>query len=194
MKRDPIVEQRITDVTRRMNSDWLTWGLWPTLGCVLLVVAITRGHGPSKAINEEILLRSFQAVLAVSALLFLIAFWLDGHWTNADKLGARIWLAAGGARFTPTSSQLAAQDALAFQSILASVKTLTLTGCAIGIAAVIGALAGLGFGHAAQLLVMAAAYQLFVLSRHPWYTELLQLAADGELIPSTPVPDKRQTA
>ena len=136
-------------------------------------------------------MRSFQAVLAVSALLFLIAFWLDGHWTNADKLGTRIWLAAGGARFTPTSTQLASQDALAFQSILTSVKTLTLTGCAIGIAAVIGGLAGLGFAHAAQLLVMAAAYQTFVLSRHPYYTELLQLAADGELVPATPVSNKR---
>ena len=184
MKRDPTVEKRIDEVTRRMSSDWLTWGLWPTLGCALLVLAITRGHGPGHAINEELLLRSFQAVLAVSALLFLIAFWLDGHWTNAEKLATRIWLAAGGARFDPIPTQLAAQDALAFQSILTSVKTLTLTGCVIGIAAVIGAVAGLGFPHAAQLLVMAAAYQIFVMSRHPWYAELLQLAADGELKPS----------
>jgi hypothetical protein len=179
-----------------MSSDWINWGLWPTIGCALLVLVITRGAGPGhgRPVNEEILMRGFQGVLAVSALLFLVAFWLDGHWTNVEKLSTRIWLAAGGARFTPTSSQLAAQDNLAFESILASVKTLTLTGCAIGVAAIIGSLAGLGFAHSAQLIVMAAAYQVFVLSRHPYYAELLQMAADGELIPTTPVPSKRQTA
>jgi hypothetical protein len=192
MKRDTAAQQRVDAVNQRMARDWRNWGLMPLAACAILVLAITHGAGPNPEANDEILQRSFQAVLAVSAILFLVAFWLDGRWTNAENLAKRIWLAAGGDRFTPTSTQLAAQDALAFANTLNSVKTLTFTGCAIGIAAVIGSLFGLGFAHGLQLLLMAVSYQLFVLSRHPYYSEILQLAASGELVVTAPEPEKRK--
>ena len=78
-------------------------------------------------------------------------------------------------------SQLAAGAELAFASIHRSVSILTAIGLLTGLIALVAVVSGLALAYGLQLLVLAATYQLFVFSRHPYYDEVLEAALDGKL-------------
>lgn len=176
-----------------LRNTWLKWGVGPlAVGAVLLLVATAAAASPDR-MSERALEIRFQVVLAIGAGLFLIGFSLDSHWTNAQKLARRIARAAGlpdlkaveelKKRSTrKLNESLAAQSQVAADSILASTLALTIIGGAIVATAVLAAAAGLGFAYSAMLWLLAAEYQLFVLSRHPYYKELLQAAEAGDLV------------
>lgn len=166
------------------------------VGMVLLLLATAAAASPDR-MSERALEIRFQVVLAIGAGLFLIGFSLDSHWTNAQKLARRIARAAGlpdlkaveelKKRSTrKLTESLASQSQVAADSILASTLALTIIGGAIAATAVLAAAAGLGFAYAVMLWLLAAEYQLFVLSRHPYYKELLQAAEAGDLVAMDP--------
>ena len=165
-----------------MQRGWLTWGLGPLVASAMLMLMGSAVWASSGEVDEHTLERGFQAVLAVCASLFLTGFWLDGRWTNSERIAGRIWQAAGGERFVPTRAQLAGQADIAFKSITTSATMLTIIGGAIAAAAVISVWAGLGPGEGTQLILLGLAYQVFVLSRHPYYAEVLTAAVRGELV------------
>jgi hypothetical protein len=180
-KTDEAVDQ-VAQVRTSMFRMWMMGGLLPLLVCGMLTLAVSVAWAKPLNADEHNIERGFQAVLAICSALFLTGFWLDGKWTNSERLARRIWRAAGGEQFSPSRSQLAAQAEIAFRTVSTSASALTLIGAAMAVAAVISAGAGLRMGEAAQILLLGLGYQLFVLSRHPYYDELLTTAARGELV------------
>jgi len=122
-----------------------------------------------------------EAVMAVSALLFFVGFSLDGRWTDDERIGARILRAAVGGKFRPTRDQLASHAEKAFYAVNRSVTMLTVMGLAMALLAVAAVVIGLPLLNAGQLLGLAAIFQLFVFSRHSYYSDLVYAAISGEL-------------
>jgi hypothetical protein len=188
------------EVKRRMVHVWLTWGLLPLAASIVLTLLVNAlvSNGPEMtAMHLE---RRFQFILALGAGLFLIAFSLDSNWTNAQKLAQKIDSAAGldapGPGGKPRkrpegrSLELALTPFanIVIESILASVQALALAGAGIAVCAILAAAARLGLGYSIMLLILAASYQLFVLSRHTYYREVMQTALEGRLVY---VPDEK---
>lgn len=184
---------KIDEFNARLRATWLKWGLIPlAVGIVLTLMACAAAPSPDRFTDRALELR-FQIVLAIGAGLFLVAFSLDNHWTNAQKLARRIAAAAGvpAADATPDglktrgrklSDVLATRADIASEHILTSTQALTIIGAGIVAVAILAGAAGLGFSYASMLLLLAAFYQLFVLSRHPYYKEVLLAAEAGELV------------
>jgi len=182
MKRAFSTTSAVAEAKRRMQRVWFTWGVGPLgMAAVLMLIGSEVSASPAD-VDEHTLERGFQAVFAVCASLFLTGFWLDGRWTNSERIATRIWQAAGGEKFVPTRSQLAANAEIAFRSITTSARMLTAIGGAIAVSAVISVWAGLGIGEGIQLILLGLAYQVFVLSRHPYYSEIMTAAVQGELV------------
>jgi hypothetical protein len=184
----------------RMVRVWLTWGILPLAASIvitLLVNALMSGGAEMTAMHME---RRFQFILAIGAGLFLIAFSLDSNWTNAQKMAKKIDAAAGldapGPGGKPKKRPegrtleltLAPFANIVIDSILASVQALALAGAGIAACAILAAAARLGLGYSVMLLILAASYQLFVLSRHTYYREVMQTALEGKLVC---VPDEK---
>jgi hypothetical protein len=182
MKKTLDMDPRVEAFGQSAQRTWLMWGLLPLGAACLLLLVVSEAFAATSSVDEHILERGFQAVLAVCACLFLTGFWLDGRWTNSERLAKRVWQAAGGGSFAPSRSQLAAQADIVFRTVSSSNKTLTIIGTAIAVSAVISVWAGLGLGGGVQILIVGLSYQLFLLSRRPYYEELLSAAARGELV------------
>jgi len=174
----------------RMRQTWLVWGLVPWAGAFVLTLFVASFAHADTRLSEMALERRFQVLLAFAAGLFLLGFSLDSHWTNAQKLARRLLLAAGlkpdrKGRFPKLSlrqrQELFRHNELVYHSLLSSVWALTIIGTAIAAIAVLAAAARLGLAYAAMLLIVAAAYQLFVFSRHAYYKEVITAAAQGTL-------------
>lgn len=201
-------EDALEQFAAELRNTWLKWGLLPlAAGIVLTLMAVSLAASPERFTERALELR-FQIVLALGAGLFLIGFSLDSHWTNAQKLARRIARAAG-LQATPAETEelkkksgrrlaetLQGQAQIAADSIMTSTLALTIIGGAVVVTAILAAAAGLGLGSALLLLLLAAEYQFFVYSRHPYYKELLAAARAGELTvqdPKTPLPSKDAT-
>lgn len=182
MKRTSDADQRVLDVRRQIQRAWFMGGIVPLAVSAMLMLAVSAVWASPTSADEHTVERGFQAVLAVCAGLFLIGFWLDGRWTDSARIASRIRHAAGGDEFTPSRSQLAAQADVALKTVTSSVNALTAIGAAIAAAAVISVWAGLGVGDGVQLILLGLCYQLFVISRHPYYEELVTAAVQGELV------------
>ena len=191
MGQAPLSEQ--DGLRRILMGRWIWTGLLPLLVCgvVVLLVATVAPGGPIHGKQQTRL--AFEVVLGVGAALFLAAFYIDGHWTNAERIAQRIYTAAGGDRERAASSwahsarhraQLQEQAVLALTTIAASANAMTIMGGAIGLVAIVTVLMGLTLGHAAQLLLLGLFYQLFLLSRHPYYERVADAALRGELLPA----------
>ncbi len=173
---------KVLEARQQMQRAWLMWGIGPLVVAAVLMLTVSAVWASPSTVDEHVLERGFQAVLALCAGLFLIGFWLDGRWTNSERTALRIRQAAGGDEFVPTRSQLATQAEVAFKSIATSANMLTAIGGAIAVSAVISVWAGLGVAEGTQLILLGLAYQVFVLSRHPYYEEILTAAVQGELV------------
>jgi hypothetical protein len=120
--------------------------------------------------------------MAAGAALFLIGFWLDGRWTEAQRLARLVSRAASVEGKRPSKAQLSEQAYVVMYSLMLSTKALTVVGLLIGLAAVLAAVAGLSFNYSLQLLLLALAFQLFIYSRHPYYREVMLAALQGDLV------------
>lgn len=176
-------QTRVIQARDKMMRTWLMWGMLPLVASALLTFTISVAWAkPLQGVDVHNIERGFQAVLAICASLFLAGFWLDGKWTNSERIAQRIWKAAGGGQFSPTRAQLAAHSDIAFKTIGSSVNALTFMGAAMAVAAVVAVWAGLGIAEGAQVLLLGLAYQFFVFSRQPYYEEVLEAASRGELV------------
>ncbi len=180
MKKTPDVDPRVAAMRARTQRLWLMGGIVPLAVATVLMLAVTAVWASPSQADEHTVQRGFQAVLAVCAGLFLTGFWLDGKWTS--NIAARVWRAAGGDEFTPTSSQLAAQADIAVNTITASLRALAIIGAGIAASAVVSVWAGLSIGDGFQLILLGLSYQLFVLSRCAHYDDVVTAAVAGELV------------
>ena len=169
-------------VNRQLSVMWIRWGLVPLGGALLLLVIMSVLRRAVEPPQPEQLALGFKAVMAIGGALFLLGFWLDGRWTEAQRVARMIWVASGGNGFKPPKRDLIEHADLAMDSLMLSTKALTVIGLLIGLAAVLGAFAGLKFGYSIQLLLLALAFQLFIYSRHPYYRELMEAALRGDLV------------
>jgi hypothetical protein len=175
--------ETIQQVNRQLRHMWVVWGLVPLGVAFALMVILSIVHPAKEAALPEQLALGFKGVMAAGAALFLIGFWLDGRWTEAQRLARLVYQqAAGGGSRKPSKAQLAEQAYLIMNSLALSTKALTVIGLLIGLAAVLGAAAGLKFDYSAQLLLLALAFQLFIYSRHPYYREVMLAALQGDLV------------
>ncbi len=182
MRPDHPYYETIQQVNRQLRHMWVNWGLVP-LGLAFILMALVSVLRPVKGAAEpEQLALGFKGVMAAGAALFLMGFWLDGRWTEAQRLARMVYQAAGGNGFRPSKAHLALQADRIMDSLMLSTKALTVIGLLIGLAAVLGAAAGLRFGYSIQILLLALAFQLFIYSRHPYYREVMLAALNGELV------------
>ena len=186
MNTDPGQEEKWQALRRRLSYIWVVWGLFPLgiMFVLMLALASPEASANTSTTDQQESLRTerrTQAVLAVSALLFFVGFTLDGRWTDAERVGRRTLRAAGGDDFKPTRSQLATHADVALDAVNRSVNMLTAIGLVMAVLAVVGVAAILPLVSGLHLLVLAAIFQLFVVSRHPYYSELVEAAISGEL-------------
>lgn len=174
--------ETIQQVNRQLRHMWVHWGLLPLGGAFVLMIVMSHLRPAEQVTQPEQLALGFKGVMAAGAALFLIGFWLDGRWTETQRLARMVYRAAGGDRFKPSKLQLAQQADLIMDSLMLSTKALTVIGLLIGLAAVLGAAAGLKLGFSLQILLLALAFQLFIYSRHPYYREVMLAALQGELV------------
>jgi hypothetical protein len=185
-------QEQIESLHEHLMRRWVTWGIAPLLACALIAgaAALWAPEGPIEGKQQTRL--AFEIVFGVAAAVFLAAFYIDGHWTNSQRLAQKIYDAAGGNEDrNPTSwaqsgahrSALREEAGIALDSIRASADAITLMGGTIGLVAIVSVLMGLPGAHAVQILIMGACYQLFIYSRHPHYIEVAEEALDGRLLP-----------
>lgn len=190
-------ETELEELHHHLITRWVLWGLVPLAICLAgtLVAYATTGPGPVEGKQAERL--AFEIVLGIGAALFLTAFYVDGHWTAAERIARRIYTAAGGDPERQPSSwvqsarrrgQLQEQAAIAFNTIKASADAMTLMGSGIGLMAIVAVVMGLGLGQGIQMLLLGLFYQLFIFSRHPYYERVADAAFRGELLP----PDREE--
>lgn len=175
--------EHVTNVSHRLLDTWLKWGLLPLGGAVVLAFFAGAVSMNGLAFSERQAELAFQALLAISAALFLAGFGLDSKWTNSQKLARRIHFAAeNDGKHATDAFTRAAYKGIVSDSIMSSSVALAIIGWGIALTGVLAAGAGLGVASALLLLVLALEYQLFVFSRHPYYSAILTTAENGELV------------
>ncbi|MGC9319380.1 MAG: hypothetical protein ACP5KN_15210 [Armatimonadota bacterium] len=185
--------EEIEDLREHLMRRWITWGILPMCVCATLALAALAWGPPGIIAGKQQTRLAFEIVLGAGAAVFLAGFYIDGHWTSADRLGRRIFKAAGGepdeesprdwAKYSSHRSALRSNADIALNSIRASADAITLMGAAIGLVAIVAVLVGLPGEHVVQILLLGLFYQLFVYSRHPYYIRLAEAALGGELLP-----------
>ncbi len=197
MKLGPIQEEKWLALRHRLGYIWVVWGLFPLgiMFVLMLVVASPEANADAGTVKQQERLvteRRAQAVLAVSALLFFIGVSRDGRWTAAARVGRRILRAAGGDEFKPTRIQLGAHAQLAFGAVHRAVILLTVVGLVMSVLALVAVFARLPLVNGLHLLALAGVFQVFVVSRHPYYGELAEAALGGELVEPDDEDDKKK--
>ncbi len=211
-----------SEPTRRLRVDlgraWLIWSCMPLAGMVLALLATTAVYASQPVLSIKRAEDSFYQFLAISAIVFLFTFTIDGHWTNPKRLAESIRrlagdedsklaklmaeekIEAGVARKTGTRDKLerimeqvrSVRAEIASHAVLTSSTALGLLGHAIGFAAIMCMVAGAGRSLSFLLLSVAVSYQLFLFSRHPYYERIVEAAYAGELEAEESPKDKRK--
>ena len=192
MKTSPPTNEIKLRVTRQsLRRTWLTWGLLPLGVFLVLTILVDAAQAADFSQPPRQAEINFQALFALAAMLFLVAFTVDSHWTSAQRLAKRMvqLIEDTGGRVRPTS--LVEHAPVVFKSIYASSRALTMVGVVVGVFSVLSAAAGLGIFYSLLMLTLAAEYQLFVLSRHPYYMELMDAAAEGKLLVELDTEDEK---
>ncbi len=183
---NPSQEKKWLQSQQRLSNIWLFWGLFPVGVVIVLMLALA---GPAASANTAgatqqehlVIKRRAEAVMAVAALFFFAGFSLDGRWTDDERIGGRILRAAGADQFRPTRDQNASQAETAFRAVNLSVTMLTGLVLAMVLLVLVAVVIGLPLVNALYVLVLAAIFQVFVFSRHPYYSDLIYAAISGEL-------------
>lgn len=181
MTADQKLEIKLKTARRNLRKTWLTWGLLPLAVSLILVMAADSVYAASALVHEDVLDTNFHAIFAITALLFLVAFTLDGHWTNRHRLAERILRAVEADNRRPKADTLADYASIVYTSVWVSSNVQVIAGIATAVCAVIAAGMGLGISHALIILSIAASFQIYVLSRHPHYMRIMEDAGSGQL-------------
>jgi len=180
------------DVTRKLRVQlrrtWLVWSCVPLVAVLVGLAATTAVYASQPVLSEKRAEDSFYALLAISALVFLLAFSIDGHWTSPKRIADRIRKRLESAPAASDDSGGPGQEGVgetratvACEAILGSSSALGLMGHAIGLAAVLCVVGGAGTVYAYLLLAVAVSYQLYLFSRHPYYEQVVEAAYADEL-------------
>lgn len=179
------------DTTRKLRVDlrrtWLLWSCVPLVGVLIGLAATTAACASQPVLSPKRAEDSFYSLLAISALVFLFAFTIDGHWTNPKGVASRLRKRLGEAATMPAGADPAAAQAaedraaIASSIALGSSSSLALMGHVIGLIAILCILSGAGPVNAYLLLAVAVSYQLYLFSRHPYYEQVVEAAFAGEL-------------
>ncbi len=182
----PTNEIKLRVTRQSLRQTWLRWGLLPLLILLVLTIAVDAAQASDVIRPPRQMELNFQALFALAAMLFLVAFTVDSHWTNAQRLARRMihLIEQDGKQVRPES--LTQHAPVVFKSVYASSRALTMVGLLVGAFAVLAAASGLGINYSLLVLTLAAEYQLFVLSRHPYYMQLMDDAAEGRLVVELP--------
>jgi len=180
-----------------LRRTWLIWSCVPLVAVLIGLVATTAVYASQPVLSQKRAEDSFYLFLAISALVFLFAFSVDGHWTNPRQVAERIRrrLTGGSEQSAPAQARpggaAEVRAAVAADIILGSCSSLGLMGHAIGAAAILCLISGAGPVHAYLLLAVAVSYQLYLFSRHPYYEQIAQAAYADELEPEEEEQDKK---
>jgi len=184
-----------SDPTTRVRLDlrrtWLVWSVLPLAAFLLALVLSTVAYASQPVLSQKRAEDSFYTLLAVSALVFLFAFTIDGYWTNPRRVAETIVkrLTPGAERVTKGDDQPPPELAVspdqratvASEVVLSSASSLGFMGHVIGLAGVLCLIGGAGPVHAYLLISVAVSYQLYLFSRHPYYERVVEAAHSGEL-------------
>jgi len=170
----------------QLRRTWLIWSCLPLVVVLVGLAATTAVYASQPVLSQKRAEDSFYALLAISALVFLFAFTVDGHWTNPKRIAERIRRRleeepAGGPGTTEAETRAELRASIASRAILGSSPALGFMGHAIGLTAVLCIIGGAGAVYAYLLLVVAVSYQLYLFSRHPYYEQVVEAAYTGEL-------------
>jgi len=191
----------LNETTRKLRVDlrrtWLIWSCVPLVAVLIGLVATTAVYASQPVLSQKRAEDSFYLFLAISALVFLFAFSVDGHWTNPRRVADRVRRRLTGGpdqsapAQTPPGGAAEARAAVASDIILGSSSSLGLMGHAIGAIAILCLVSGAGPVHAYLLLAVAVSYQLYLFSRHPYYEQIAQAAYADELEPEEEEQEKK---
>ncbi|MFQ6131580.1 MAG: hypothetical protein ACE5R4_06055 [Armatimonadota bacterium] len=156
---------------------WLYWGVVPLVGCFVLAVIAGLLAAPSELSHIK-LADVFAGFLAVGAGAFLLGFAIDGHMTNPERLAALADYELPEDRKKDDPIVLPAHPAIRRQ-VVKCASVLSALGAVMGLAAIIHLAFGGEMGQGMQLIVLGAAYQLFLLSRHDHYSDLIEGSPDA---------------
>jgi hypothetical protein len=158
-----------------VRRTWILGGVLPLLGFLALVLLVGFYQLGPQGLGERRVEGTFEAILAIAAVVFLIAFSLDSYWSSGERLGGAL-----------ERAQIAGDPPKAAAHVAETMRdtnsALTLMGNAIGAAAVLAAYAAGDVTYGLQLIVLGACYHLFFLSRHSHYARLVEAAAEGSLL------------
>lgn len=181
------------ELHHHLMTRWVLWGLLPLAICTIAMLIASATSGPGPIAGKQATRLAFEVVLGIGAALFLAAFYIDGHWTGAERIARRIYIAAGGDESRQPSSwaqsgkhrsSLQAQAEIAIATIKSSADAITLMGAGIGLTAIVTVLMGLSLSYGVQMILLGLFYQLFIFSRHPYYEQVADAAVRGELLPA----------
>ncbi len=185
-------QDNVQKLHEHLMHRWVTWGLLPLAACAVMVLLAVTAAPPGPVQGKQATRLAFEIVLGFGAAVFLAAFYIDGRWTSSDHIARRIFRAAGAdlerspsswAQSASHRARLREHSDIALRTVTASADAMTALGGLVGVAAICAVLLGLPLSHAAQLLLLALFYQLFIFSRHPYYERLAEAATHGELLP-----------
>ncbi len=169
-----------------LRRTWFTWSVLPLAVFVLLVLLAGSASAlATEPVGGKKVPDSFQAILAVCALVFLIAFSLDGHWTGAERVAK---LLGGDPTDENALRRIRGTDSgqQTTQIMRNSAAALALMGHVIAAGALAALAARCGLAAAGLLLILAAEYHLFLLSRHKDYEQIIGAATNGDLFECIP--------
>ncbi len=193
-------QTELEELHQHLIIRWALWGLLPLALCTIGMLVASATSSPGHIEGKQATRLAFEIILGISAAFFLGAFYIDGHWTGAERIARRIYRAAGGdeerepsvwAKRAENRAQLRAHGEIAIRTIKASADAITLMGSAIGIVAIVTVLMGLALSYGVQIILLALFYQLFIYSRHPYYERVADAASRGELLPPDPEEDQK---
>lgn len=183
---DPTARVRL-----ELRRTWLIWSVLPLAAFLVALVLSTVAHASQPVLSQKRAEDSFYTFLAISALVFLFAFTIDGYWTNPKRVAEAIVKRLNLSPKAPDSAgespppELAApperRATIAHEVVVGSASSLGFMGHVIGLAGILCLLAGAGPVHAYLLISVAVSYQLYLFSRHPYYERVVAAAHNGEL-------------
>ncbi len=154
---------------------WLYWGVVPVVVALAVTLVCSRVV-PPKELSEIQDQKVLELFLAIAAGLFLLGFTIDGHRLNPERLARATFAAAAGRGEQPGWASGTDGDPHGFfvqSRVVETASVVTVLGVGMGAAAVGYVFAGGTLQQAMMLVVLSMLYELYVLSRHGHYREII---------------------
>ncbi|MGD8240688.1 MAG: hypothetical protein PVH68_19210 [Armatimonadota bacterium] len=151
---------------------WLYWGVAPI--AVALALTLIAGHVVSPRDLSEIQVGNvLELFLAIGAGLFLLGFAIDGHYLNPERLAKAALAAAQGSPERASDSADNPHGPFVRNRVLTTASVVSLLGIGIGASAVGDVVAGGTLRQGMLMIVLGALYEMYVLSRHGHYRDII---------------------